>query len=86
MFEDFIIPAEKSASSYEFVVSAIRRWFMSLPKYTKEINTSKNKRYTPFLRVLKRNVSGNELLFKSLPKAFDLDEVYIGVVDEIAVT
>lgn len=84
VFEDFIIPAEKSASSYEFVVSAIRRWFMSLPKYTKEIKTSKNKRYTAFLRVLKRNVSGNKLLFKSLPKAFDLDEVYIGVADEIA--
>lgn len=84
VFEDFIIPAEKSASSYEFVVSAIRRWFMSLPKYTKEAKHSTSKRYAAFLRVLKKNVGSNELLFKSLPKAFDLDEVYGGIVEEIA--
>jgi len=84
VFEDFIISAEKSASSYEFVVSAIRRWFMSLPKYTKETKTSTSKRYATFLRVLKRNVGGNELLFKSLPKAFDLEEVYVGAAEEIA--
>jgi len=84
VFGDFIIPAEKSASSYEYVVSAIRRWFMSLPKYTKEINASTSKRYASFLKTLKRNVGSNELLFKSLPKAFDLEEVYSGVVEEIA--
>lgn len=84
VFEEFVIQAEKSASSYEFVVSAIRRWFMSLPKYTKETKTSTSKRYAAFLKILKRNVGGNELLFKSLPKAFDLEEVYGGVVEEIA--
>lgn len=83
VFEEFIIPAEKSASSYEYVVSAIRRWYMSLPKYTKEAKTSSNKRYAAFLRVLKKNVGSNELLFKSLPKAFDLEEIYGGVVEEI---
>ena len=40
LFSRNIINAEKTANSYDYVVSAMKRWYMALPKYAKE---SKNK-------------------------------------------
>ncbi len=84
VFEKYVVQAEKSASSYEFVVSAIRRWFMALPKYTKEVRKGKNTRYAAFLRAIRANIGSNELLFQKFPKAFDLEEANEGLVEEIA--
>ena len=40
LFMDHVIEAEKTNNSYEYVVMAMRRWYMSLPKYSKEIKRS----------------------------------------------
>ena len=74
-FAEYIIDAERNANPYDYVASAMRRWYMALPKVVKE---SKNgptgeklqKSNLEMLKLLKRNVSGNELLFEKLPKAF----------------
>jgi hypothetical protein len=52
---------------------------MALPKYAKESRNTPDgekisREYTDFLRLLKMNTSGNELLFKKLPKICGEDE------------
>lgn len=88
VFADYIVEAEKSLSSYEYVVSAMKRWYMALPKYAKESKeTPDGKRifsgYQSMLRLLKGNISGKELLFEKLPKAFGFDELHGSLADNI---
>lgn len=37
LFSDYIISKEKDYNTFTFVVSAMSRWYMSLPKYAKEL-------------------------------------------------
>lgn len=68
IFHDYVIEAEKATNAYEYVVSAMRRWYMALPKYSKEkIPQGKAKRYKGLIRLLKQNIGGYELLFVKLP-------------------
>lgn len=87
-FAEFVVEAERGTNSYDYVVSAMRRWYMSLPKYTKESKVSPDggkirKDHQEMLKLLKQNVSGNELLFKKLPKAFGLLEFQESLADNI---
>ena len=75
LFSDFIVDAEKGSNPYDYVVSAMRRWFMSLPRYAKESRVMANgqainKEYLDFMKLLRLNTSGNDLLFKKLPQTF----------------
>lgn len=74
-FRDFIVTAEKGVNRYDYIVNAMRRWVMSLPKYAKDITLCPNgkridKRYLSMLKLLKHNASSYDLLFDKLPKAF----------------
>ena len=74
-FADYIVDAEKGVNSYDYVVSAMRRWYMALPKYAKDSKFTPDgsrirKEYQDMLKLLKQNISGNDLLFKKLPKVF----------------
>lgn len=76
IFSDYVIEAEKLVNAYDYVVSAMKRWYMALPKYAKELKRSVkgqkvDKRYLAMLRLLKNSVGGHELLFDKLPTAFD---------------
>ena len=76
LFSEFVIEEEKKTNSYDYVASAMRRWYMALPKYAKESRLKPDndricKEFIDFLRLLKINCSGNELLFQKLPKVFD---------------
>ena len=87
-FAEFVVEAERGSNSYDYVVSAMRRWYMSLPKYAKESKFAPNrgrirKDYQEMLKLLKQNNSGNELLFEKLPKAFGLVEFKESLVDNI---
>ena len=87
-FVEFIVEAERGFNSYEYVVSAMRRWYMSLPKYAKESKFAPDrgrirKDYQEMLKLLKQNNSGNELLFEKLPKVFGLVEFQESLVDNI---
>ncbi len=87
-FSDYIVEAEKSSSSYEYVVSAMRRWYMALPKYAKESKETPDgqkifKSYSSMLKLLRGNISGNELLFEKLPKAFGFEEFHENLADNM---
>lgn len=76
LFAEYIVDAERGSNSYDYVVSAMRRWYMALPKYAKESRLTPDgdnicKEYVDYLRLLKANTSGNELLFNKLPTIFD---------------
>jgi hypothetical protein len=76
IFAEHVIEAEKGVNAYDFVANAMRRWFMSLPKYSKEsryLPDRKKEMHTrrpELAHLLRQNTSSYELLFKKLPEAF----------------
>lgn len=87
-FAEFVVESERGSNSYDYVVSAMRRWYMSLPKYAKESKLTPNrerirKDYQEMLKLLKQNNSGNELLFVKFPKVFGLIEFQESLADNI---
>lgn len=87
-FDDYVVEAEKSINSYDYVVTAMRRWYMSLPKYAKDSKKAPDggklrKDYQEMMKLLKQNVNGNELLFEKLPKAFGLNEFHESLADNV---
>lgn len=88
LFQDYIVETEKGSNSYDYVVSAMKRWYMALPKYAKESKVTPEgdplpKAYQKVLRLLKQNVSGNELLFEKLPGIFASNESSDELVEDI---
>jgi len=88
VFSDFIVDAERSVNSYDYVTSAMRRWFMSLPKYAKECKLAPDgkkiqKRYSSVVRLLKQNLGSYELLFERLPDAVGLSEFKDSISDTV---
>ena len=90
IFEEYVIEAERKVNSYGYVVSAMRRWYLSLPKYTKEAKRYRDgkkidDRYLAFVRLLKQNIGVHEFLFKKLPEAFKYaDQFTAGLSENIA--
>ena len=87
-FDDYVVEAEKSINSYDYVVTAMHRWYMSLPKYAKDSKKAPDggklrKDYQEMMKLFKQNVNGNELLFEKLPKAFGLNEFHESLADNI---
>lgn len=90
VFKDYVIEAEKAGNSYDYVANAMRRWYMALPKYSKDSKVHPNgsnisKRQLDMLKLLRQNTAGSELLFKKLPEAFAYDEFTGDVAGEIVV-
>ena len=88
LFQEYVVDTEKISNSYDYVVSAMKRWYMALPKYAKESKITPkgvqiSKIYQKVLKLLKQNVSGNELLFERLPKIFVSSEKLDELVHEI---
>lgn len=89
-FSGYVIEAEKAVNAYDYVVAAMRRWYMSLPKYTKELKRTAtgvrvDKRYSAFVRMLKQNMGGHEMLFEKLPEAFGYaDQFNLGLAENIS--
>ena len=80
IFEKFVIVAEQETNTYDYVVNAMKRWFMSLPKYAKECKIYPNGQkiiaeYIALIKMLRQNVSSFDLLFIKIPKAFAYEEV-----------
>ena len=87
-FLEYIVEAERGANSYDYVVSAMRRWYMALPKFAKESKKAADgkkipKAYQELLKLLKQNISGNELLFERLPKLFSMNEFQETLSDNV---
>lgn len=90
IFEEYVIDAERKVNSYGFVVSAMRRWYVSLPKYTREVKRYRDgkkidDRYMAFMKLLKQNIGVHEFLFQKLPEAFQYGAQFtIGLSENIA--
>lgn len=89
LFHEYVVETEKGSNSYDYVVSAMKRWYMSLPKIAKESKKTPDgnqisKVYQKVLRLLKQNVSGNEVLFDKLPSLFVSAETLEKLINEIA--
>lgn len=87
IFSDYVIEAEKNLSAYEFAASAMKRWYLSLPRYAKEAkgigNKETSKRYRKMVKLLKQNLNGHELLFEKLPEAFGYRDFNEGLAENI---
>lgn len=75
LFAEYVNQAERSINSYDYVANAMRRWFMALPKYSKECHTKPsgeklNNKAIGMMRLLRQNLSSYELLFIRLPETF----------------
>ena len=74
LFGDHVIEAEKAINSYDYVVQAMKRWYLGLPKYAKEARKTQDgkaieKKYLQFVKLLKQASSGHVFLFEALPAA-----------------
>lgn len=92
LFQDYIIEKEKQYSTYSYLLLALGRWYLSLPKYTKEAkNEYRDGNYKKidrtkrdFLSILKQtNAGAQEVLFVKIPKCFGMEEFSLSLLDRI---
>ena len=87
IFSNYVIEVEKNLSAYDFVASAMKRWYLSLPRYAKESkgigDKESSKRYLKMVKLLKQNLNSHELLFEKLPEAFGYRNFNEGLAENI---
>ena len=94
LFSDFIITREKDYNTFTYVVSAMARWYLSLPKYTKELRaaykghnaTSKKiaSKHIKLLENLKQpNINAREFLFEKIFDIYGYTEFSLNIIEEI---
>lgn len=96
IFSDYVIDKEKDYNTFSYIVFAMCRWYMGLPKYTKEmrkiyygfedkplyrpIDTS----YINLINSLKQpNINAREYLFEKLLEIYGLQEFTVDIVNNI---
>lgn len=87
-FTDYVVEAEKASNSYDYVANAMRRWYMALPKYSKESVKKPSgeklvRRQLEMIKLLRQNTSSSDLLFKKLPEAVDSHGDYSDAATDI---
>lgn len=90
-FNDYVIEAEKSGNSYDYVANAMHRWYMALPKFSKESVRKPSgeklvRRQVEIMKLLRQNTSSSDLLFKKLPEAVDCHGDYSDAATDIIAT
>ena len=95
LFSDYIIEREKDYNTFFYIVSAMSRWYMSLPKYTKCLktiyrgkdaanDTVLGKPLIQFINSLKQpDINAREYLFSDLVKIFDRVDFSADIADDI---
>ena len=87
-FEDTLKGVDKGNSPFEFIIVAMRQWYISLPKYSKDMTKTPDgkridKGYINYMKLLKQNSSGSAFLFEDIPQAFGYKEFVSSVADNI---
>ena len=87
-FDEYVVNTERGFNSYDYVVSAMRRWYMALPKYAKESRRGPDGRQIQrsrleMMKLLRQNTSGSDLLFERLPRVFGFAEFHEEVADNV---
>ena len=75
VYEDFVIEQEKGANNYGYILSAIKRWFVSLPKYTKTIAANETTA-SKFVKILSSNKSDSATIFVEIPALYGYKKNY----------
>lgn len=93
IFVAYIRVAEKEYNNFDYIVRAIQRWYLQLPKYVKEIKKvyKGNGNFEPVdstaLKLLNSlrapEINAREYLFGKLLWVFDIKEFDIQIIDEI---
>ena len=99
IFEDYIFDVDKAKPGYSYLVVAMGRWYLSLPRYAKEIKQCYNgyfatEKYSEiesekrkFISLLKQpSIGALDLLFSRIPKCFGVENVTVDLVDKIEKT
>lgn len=96
IYKDYVIEREKTYNSFTYILSAMNRWYMSLPKYTKEMDSiylgdkeeikfkALDNKKRRFINSLKQpSPNSREFLFEKILNIFGMEEVNLSVLDEI---
>lgn len=96
VFADQISEADRVKAGYGYLTIAMGRWYLSLPKYTKELKTvyiGANNRLEvdsekrKFMALLKQpSIGALDLLFTRIPKCFGLGEATPDLAKKVAET
>lgn len=91
LFADYVFYDEKDGLSYNYIGFAMQRWFMSLPKFTKEIK--KNLDETPidrnklqFLKSIRSIQNTSNLLFNQIKLLFEEENCDHNLVEKVRET
>lgn len=88
VFAEHIIEADYAINAYDYVYKAMRRWCLSLPKYSRESRQNVDSKpidasFLKMLRLLKQERGANEVLFTELPSVFGYTEATRAVCKNI---
>lgn len=81
-FCDYVIEKEKLYGTYPYISLAMNRWYLSLPKFTKESTkiykdgalTKIGSEFSNFIKLMRQpNIGAQELLFSRMAKCFNCD-------------
>lgn len=97
LFSDYVIQKEKDYGTFTYIVSAMSRWYMSLPKYAKEMKKvykgnkkdliALPKEQVKFITSLKQgNINAHDYLFSKVFDIYGYKEFRLGIVDNIKST
>jgi len=96
IFKDSVQIREKEYNTFAYIVKAMQRWFISLPRYSKDMisiyqGNGENKKLTNdmvrFANYIKRSdINAREFLFDKIPKIFNSDKVSLKICDSIELT
>ena len=99
IFGGSIVEREKKYNSYTYVVNAMCRWYMALPKYAKELESaymgvSSKDPYKPLPKVQRRfinslkqpEINPREYLFEKVSSIFEMSDLNLSVIDNIRST
>lgn len=97
LFADHIFEADKAKTGYSYLAIAMGRWYLSLPRYTKELKqvytgyladetySEVDGKRRKFIALLKQpSIGALDLLFSRIPKCFDKEEASVELAREIA--
>lgn len=99
LFADFIFEAEQVQAGYTYLAVAMGRWYLSLPRYTKELKQIYNGAFADekrtdlandkrkFIALLKQpSIGAIDLLFTRIPKCFGDEEASVDLAKKLANT
>lgn len=89
LFGDYCIE-DSNVTPYERVMVAMKRWYMELPKYSKNTKTIKGEKIGRearlFLQEMRKNAGSYDLIFRILPKIYEVEKVDQSLADKIKET